>query len=332
MMARMRRAIRSFVPVPALVLVMVCVPTTAVGADSSEKVSEITDSRIKESSGLTISSAHDDLAYTMNDAGNAPIVFAIKVSTGDVVGTTRVEGGTIKDTESIAMDGEGTMWLADLGDNDERRDDVALYAFPEPGPGDHTVTATRYPVSYEAGPVDVEAFLVHPRTGAKFLASKNKKSSGTMYALPKKLSESSPNVATDLGKPVPEDVSDGTFSIDGTQALLRTRKEVYLVDPATWQTAGTVPVPPVEQGESIAMEPGGTSFLIGSEGKNSPLFRVAFGPDAPGVSPSPSPAEEPATAPPSEEGVAVPGWLVVVGGLAAVGALAAVAVWVSRRR
>ena len=230
MMARMnRRGARSVLR--ALVLAAVCAPTAALGADSSGKISEISDSRIKESSGLSISSAHDDLAYTINDAGNAPIVFAIKVSTGDVVGTTRVEGGDIKDTESIAIDGDGTMWLADLGDNDEERDDVALYAFPEPGPGDHTVTGKRYPVSYENGPVDVEAFLVHPKTGAKFLASKNKKDPGIVFALPKKLSETGPNVATDLGKPVPEDVSDGTFTIDGSQALLRTRKEVFLVDP-----------------------------------------------------------------------------------------------------
>ena len=176
----------------------------------------------------------------------------------------------IRDTESIAIDGDGTMWLSDLGDNDTKRDDAALYAFPEPGPGDHSVTAKRYPVSYDTGPVDVEAFLVHPKTGAKVLASKEKKKPGTLYALPEKLSETSPNVATDLGKPVPEDVSDGTYSIDGTQALLRTRDAVFLVDPGTWQQVGTLDVPKVEQGESIAMEPGGTSFIIGSEGKNSP--------------------------------------------------------------
>jgi hypothetical protein len=328
MIDRMRPGVRSVLL--GLVLAAVCAPNAAVGADSSEKVSEITDSRIKESSGLTVSSAHDDLAYTINDAGNAPAVFAIKLSTGDLLGTTRVEGGDIQDTESIAIDGDGTMWLADLGDNKAKRDDVALFAFPEPGPGDHTVTATRYPISYDTGPVDVEALLVNPTTGAKFLASKNKRSTGTLYALPKKLSETSQNVASDLGKPVPQDVSDGTFTIDGTQALLRTRKEVYLVDPTSWQIAGTLTVPSVKQGESIAMEPGGTSFIIGSEGKNSPLYRVAYGPDAPPITPSSSPADKPSTA--SDRGSAVPAWLVVVGGLAAVGVLAAVGWRVSRRR
>ncbi len=329
MMDRMPRYVGPFLLV--LVVVAWCVPAAAVAADS-EKVSEIGDSRIKESSGLTVSSAHEDLAYTINDAGNDPIVYGIKISTGDVVGTTRVGGGKVRDSESIAIDGDGTMWLADLGDNDEERDDVALYAFPEPGPGDHSVTAKRYPVSYKDGAVDIEAFLVHPETGAKFLASKEKKQSGSFFSLPDTLSETSSNVATDLGKEAPEDASDGTFNLDGTAALLRTRESVHLFDPASWQETGTVDVPEVEQGESIAMEPGGTSFLIGSEGKNSPLIRVAYGPDAPQVTPSPTSEEEPSTAPESDEGVSVPGWLVVVGGVAAVGALAAVAVWVSRRR
>ena len=169
MMFAMPRTLRSLLL--ALSLVALCVPTAAVAADS-EEISEMSDSRIEESSGLAISPKHEDLAYTIND-GDDPIVYAIKISTGDVVGTTRVGGGKLEDTESIAIDGDGRMWLADLGDNDRERDDAALYRFPEPGPGRHSVNAKRYPVSYEGGPVDIETFLVHPKTGEKFLASKD---------------------------------------------------------------------------------------------------------------------------------------------------------------
>ena len=97
-------------------------------------------------------------------------MYAIELSTGDVVGTTRVRGGNLDDTESIAIDGDGRMWLADLGDNDTERNDAALYRFPEPGPGRHSVNAKRFPVSYEGGPADIETFMVHPKTGEKFLA------------------------------------------------------------------------------------------------------------------------------------------------------------------
>ena len=312
-----------------LLLVALGAPTAAVGAES-EEVSEISDSRIKESSGLVISAEHEDLAYTINDAGNAPIVYGIKISSGEVVGTTRVAGGKIEDSESIAIDGDGTMWVADLGDNDEERDDAALYAFPEPGPGDNSVTAKCYPVSYDGGAVDIEAFLVHPETGEKFLASKQKKKNGTLFSLPAKLSENGDNRATDLGKEVPEDVSDGTFTPDGTQALIRTREAVHLFDPKNWSEIGLLSVPEVEQGESIAMEPDGKAFIIGSEGKNSPLIRVSFGPQASAEATPPSEQVEVSDEDESDEDVSVPVYAIVA--IVAVGVLALVAVWAARRR
>ena len=327
MMDVMSRTLRSLLLGP--LLIALCAPTAAVGAES-EEVSEISDSRIKESSGLVISAEHEDLAYTINDAGNAPIVYGIKISTGEVVGTTRVGGGKIDDSESIAIDGDGTMWVADLGDNDEERDDAALYAFPEPGPGDNQVTAKRYPVSYDGGAVDIEAFLVHPETGEKFLASKQKKKNGTLFSLPAKLSENGDNRATDLGKDVPEDVSDGTFTPDGTQALIRTRDAVHLFDPKNWSEIGLLSVPEVEQGESIAIEPDGRSFLIGSEGKNSPLIRVSFGPQASAEATPPSEQVEVSDEEESDEDVTVPVYAIVA--IVAVGVLALVAVWAARSR
>ncbi len=328
MMCAMNRHLGSVV----LALSIVLVPSAA-GSESSE-VSRISDDRIKESSGLAISAQHRDLAYTINDAGNAPIVYAIEISTGDVVGETKVGGGPVRDSEAIAIDGKGRMWLADLGDNDEERDDVALYRFPEPGPGNHSVDATRFPVSYGSGPVDVEAFLVHPETNEKFLITKEKKNGGALLALPGKLAADRANPARDVGKQMPQDTSDGTFTPDGSQALVRTRESVFVYDPKTWQQVEQLSVPEVEQGESIAMEPDGRSFIIGSEGKNSPLIRVAFGPqdeatDAPTDEPTPAPTAEPEAA--EETGTALPAWVVIVGGLAAVGVLAGVAWWVARR-
>ena len=326
MMDAMSRSLRSLLL--ALSLVALCAPTAAVAAES-EELSEISDSRIKESSGLTISAEHEDLAYTVNDAGNDPVVYGIKISTGEVVGTTRVGGGDVEDSESIAIDGDGTMWLADLGDNDEERDDTALYAFPEPGPGENSVTAKRYPVSYDGGAVDIEAFLVHPESGEKFLASKQKKEKGTLYSLPATLSENGDNRATDLGKDVPEDVSDGTFTPDGTQALIRTRSAVHLFDPKTWSEIGLLSVPEVEQGESIAMDPDGKSFIIGSEGKNSPLIRVSFGPEASAEATPPSQQED-VSDEESDEDVSISVYAIVA--VVAVGILALVAVWAARRR
>jgi len=329
MMDAMPRTLRSLLL--ALTLVALCAPAAAVAADS-EEISRLSDPRIEESSGLVISPEHEDLAYTINDGDDA-IVFAIKISTGDVVGTTRVRGGELDDTESIAIDGDGRMWLADLGDNDQERGDAALYRFPEPGPGRHSVNANRYPVSYEGGPADIETFMVHPRTGEKFLALRNEEGPGKLYSLPKKLTKNGDNRATDLGKSTPVDTSDGTFTPSGSQALIRTGFAVHVFDPETWSEVEELSVPEVENGESIAMEPDGKSFIIGSEGENSPLIRVAFESDETEASPSPTPSPTPETVDASDEtddGVSVPVYFIVA--LVAVGALALVAVWAARRR
>lgn len=331
-MVAMSRTLRSLLF--ALMLVAVCVPTAAVGQDS-EKISEMSDPRIEESSGLVISPKHQDLAYTINDGDN-PIVYAIEISTGDVVGTTRLRGGKVEDTESITIDGDGRMWLADLGDNDKERDDAALYRFPEPGPGQHSVNAKRYPVSYEGGPADIETFMVHPKTGEKFLATRDEKAPGTLYSLPKKLTRNGDNRATHLDKPVPVDTSDGTFTPSGSQALIRTGDAVHVFDPETWSEVERLSVPEVENGESIAMEPGGGSFIIGSEGDNSPLIRVTFESDQEPAEASltPTPSPTPDTVDASEEepddGINVPVYAVVA--ILAVGVLALVAVWAARRR
>jgi hypothetical protein len=316
----------------ALSLVALCIPAAAVAADS-EEISEIRDPRIEESSGLVISPEHEDLAYTINDGDDA-IVYAIEISTGDVVGTTRVRGGGMEDTESIAIDGKGRMWLADLGDNDRERGDAALYRFPEPGPGRHSVTARRYAVSYEGGPADIETLLVHPETGEKFLATRDEKSPGKLYSLPRMLTRNGDNRATDLDKSVPVDTSDGTFTPSGSQALIRTGEAVHVFDPETWSEVERLSVPEVENGESIAWEPNRESFLIGSEGENSPLIRVAYESEEPEASPTPTPSPTPETVDASDEesddGVTLPVYAIVA--IAAAVILALVAVWVARRR
>jgi hypothetical protein len=331
-MVAMSRSLRSHLL--ALSLVALFVPTAAVGQDS-EKISEMSDPRIEESSGLVISPKHEDLAYTINDGDN-PIVYAIEISTGNVVGVTRVGGGKVEDTESITIDGDGRMWLADLGDNDKERDDAALYRFPEPGPGQHSVNARRYSVTFEGGPADIETLMVHPKTGEKFLATRDEDAPGTLYSLPKKLTRNGDNRATHLDKPVPVDTSDGTFTTSGSQALIRTGDAVHVFDPETWSEVERLSVPEVKNGESIAMEPDGKSFIIGSEGDNSPLIRVAFEADQEPAeatdtpTPSPTPETVDVSDEESDDGVTVPVYAIVA--IAAVGVLALVAVWAARRR
>jgi len=258
-------------------LIVVLVSSLARRADGAEAgpevVSRMSDPRITESSGLAVSVKHDDLAYTINDSGHAPIVFAVKISTGAVVGATTITGSTPLDTEAIAIDGDGELWVADTGDNEERRTDVALYALPEPGPGNHSVAATRYPLTYPSGPADVETLLINPRTGAKQLVTKGL-FAGELLELPSTLSTDHANEPKVAGHDMPALVTDGVMSADGRYALLRTYSVVDLYDARTWKALRSDTTPPQPQGESIAIERSQKSYLIGSEGAGSELIRM----------------------------------------------------------
>ena len=261
-----------------LVLALFAAPAAAGGfpETASAQASSITDKRVTESSSLAISDRYDGVAYTANDE-HKPIVYAIDIRSGQVVGTTQLNVSKLGDPEALAIDRKGTLWLADLGDNFENRSDTAIYAFPEAGPGKCTAKAVRYPITYSDNRShNVETLLVNPVSGAKYLVSKVRDKGGTLFALPASLKPDVPNVAKDLGKPMPKRVSDGTFTPDGARALIRDESRIYVLNPRSWTIVQTVTAPRVLQGESVAFEPGELAFLTGSEGNPSPLIWVGF--------------------------------------------------------
>ena len=250
------------------------------GADVGyDVVSTITDPRITESSGLVLSNRHPDLAYTINDSGNAATVFAIRVSTGKVVGTTKVTGGTLLDTEALSIDSDGTLWIADTGDNNSSRNDVALYALPEPGEGDHSVKAHRFAVAYADGPHDVETLLINPKTNKKYLIGKGLLG-GEVYLLPAALTTDAANKLAPINAEVPLLLTDGAFTPDGRYAVLRSYIAIHVFDVGSWHQVRTEPLPYQKQGETLAMESAGDSLLVGSEGADSRLLRLGFSVEA----------------------------------------------------
>ncbi len=322
-----------------LVLLLVVVIVSSVGdradgaAAEPQVVSRLTDPRITESSGLALSLAYDGMAYTINDSGNAPLIFAVDIATGRTVGTTRVEGGRLRDTEALAIDRDGTLWVADTGDNDEQRDDAALYALPEQGAGNHTVRAKRYPIVYGDLSPNVEALLVHPVTGAKYLVSKNVMG-GTVYALPPTLSTERANAAVAQAVNGPPIVTDATFTRDGTYAVLRSYTSMFLIDPTDWSVINSVPTPQQKQGETITAEV--DSLLIGSEGSGSELIRVPIPAVPVDQAPAPNPTNSAdvssASAGASDDETVAP-LLFVLGALVTAGVLGAgVTVWARRSR
>src|SRR6266498_3879798 len=95
----------------------------------------MSDPRIKESSGVVASRRYTDVFWTHNDGGGAKkqVLYAI-----DREGNTRasfpVIGVTLHDWEDLAIDSTGHLYIGDIGNNDSKRDALAVYEIKEPNP------------------------------------------------------------------------------------------------------------------------------------------------------------------------------------------------------
>lgn len=150
----------------------------------------------------------------------------------------------------------------------------AVYVLDEPGAGNHEVNADRYPITLDGGAVEIEAIAVLPHRVD--LYSKGWPRGRAFQVIG--LTKSGPNVARVTRRTAPAWTADASATPDGRFVLLKGAVEVEVRDARTWQLVHADVIPMLQQGESIAVEASGQSYLIGSEGGNSPLVRVAFHP------------------------------------------------------
>ncbi|MFV8751320.1 hypothetical protein ACNOYE_12315 [Nannocystaceae bacterium ST9] len=91
------------------------------------------DSSVREPSGIVVSAQHEGVLWTHPDSGNGNWLFAVDRS-GKSLARLRVENVENIDWEDIARDDRGNLWLADIGNNESDRRDLALHRVPEPDP------------------------------------------------------------------------------------------------------------------------------------------------------------------------------------------------------
>ena len=200
------------------------------------------DPRVRESSGVAASRRAPGVLWTHNDSGDGPYVYATD-TTGAARGTFAVTGARNVDWEDIALGpcAAGTcLYLADTGDNQERRQSVALYRVPEPElPDRHpfrtrpTAPAQAVTVRYPDGPHDVEAMWVAPSQDVH-LVTKGRSGPVRHYRVPARAWGSSTQVTAELIETLPIAVRSGRdhvtgagLSPDGQTVALRTYSAVY---------------------------------------------------------------------------------------------------------
>ncbi|WP_158883030.1 hypothetical protein [Amycolatopsis anabasis] len=248
-----------------------------------ETVCTINDKRVGELSGLA---SDGENRYAINDGGSRIEIFVL----GRDCGVRKVITSPTDpfDVEDLARGADGTLWLADTGDNRKQRDTVALHAVTPQG------KSTLYRLTYPDGQHDTEALLLD-RSGTPFLITKNVLGEATIYRPAGKLASPGPTAlekagsvslkTTDTpGGPVGSLgsvlVTGAASTPDGKVIALRTYTDAYLypapdgdVVAALGREPVRVPLPNEKQGEAIAFDPDGT-LLSGTEGAGQPLRAV----------------------------------------------------------
>lgn len=246
------------------------------------RTGEIQSPRVRESSGVAVSRTHPDVLWTHNDSGDRPYIYATDLSGADR-GALLVPGADAVDWEEMALGpcpstaaapaGRHCLYLADTGDNLERRASVIVYAVPEPDPPTSpadTQRTTAAPVTlrlrYSDGPHDVEAIYVSPQDGALYFVSKGRTGAIRLYRVPSAAWSADTTVVATLVQELPitphrEEgrwVTGAAIRADGRLVAVRTYGEIYFFQPtASGRLLATNrPMCPTnwveEQGEAVA--------------------------------------------------------------------------------
>jgi hypothetical protein len=235
-------------------------------------VFHIQSDQIDESSSLVVSTVHPHLVYTTNDSGDAPNVYVLDSRTGALVGTTTLEGVEPVDVEALAAGDDGSLVIADIGDNDAVRDAVDVYRIPQPGRGTASVQPAGASLTYQGGPRDAEGVLYDAQSGRVFVVSKEY-AEAHVYRSPRDLFDRQHAVMTPVAD-APDLATDATFLPGGELVAIRTYFAVDYYRLPGWERVATEVLPLQKQGEAIAAPPGGRELWIGSEGVNSAVLAI----------------------------------------------------------
>ncbi|MEV1147949.1 hypothetical protein, partial [Micromonospora sp. NPDC049799] len=219
-----------------------------------------------------------------------------------------------RDTEDLAVGADGTVWVADIGDNGRSRTTIAVWKLP---PG--AERPVLYRMAYPDGPHDAEALLV-TGDGRPLIVTKY---SAALYAPTAALRPGTTVPLARVGQVrLPASTTSNPFAgvgrtavtgaataPDGRRVVLRTYADAFEFDVVGGDVVGAltsgVPrvtaLPDEPQGESITYSRDGRSLLTVSETANQPAGT------RPGILRYPLAAAVASTAPPATPASSGPG-------------------------
>lgn len=343
----------------AAVIGLVVLPGAPAGAtptySTSTTVCTVTDPRINEGSGMVLRGDGFDV---INDGGDVVQVFHLDRACA-VTGLTTASLDPF-DTEDLATGPDGRLWVGDIGDNDQKRESVAVEII-DGTVEDASGSALLRRFTYPDGPHDAEALIVDP-AGRIVIVTKEFLGGSGVYSSTDPV-DVSPDGSSDpvalvkvgvlqlevtntpggpIGLAGNLTVTGAATTADHSLVALRTYTDAYVWSvPAISSIAQTLtddaPVrsalPEQPQGEAIALAGDGTMYLYG-EGVGQQIVGLAPTGEAPPASGTSRPTTVPATpsAEPDARNAAggSTGQVIGIGAVAAV-ALAVLVLMVIRR-
>ncbi|MGY1619634.1 hypothetical protein ACI797_23080 [Geodermatophilus sp. SYSU D00691] len=251
-------------------------PQAATDTAAPQTLCQVTDPRLAELSGLVVVG---DRMVALDDGGQQLSV--VVLDTACAVVEVRTGAVDPYDPEDLAVGADGTVWVADIGDNRLERPSVAVLALRPDG------TTGVYRLTYPDGPHDAESLLLAP-DGTPYLVTKEVLGASGLYR-PTAPPADGGTVALERvgtvtftltgteGGPVGRAgqlmATGGAVSRDGRLLALRTYTDAYV-----WPLSGSdvpgalagepvrVPLPPAPQGEAISFSADDRQLVVAGEG------------------------------------------------------------------
>jgi hypothetical protein len=240
------------------------VPESCVVAQASASIPDL-----HEASGLAVSRRDRGLLWSHNDSGNEAVLFALDVA-GTLRGRLRVPIRT-RDWEDISAaqcPSGPCLYLADIGDNQARRQRVTIYRIQEPAPdAAETAPADVLHATYPDGPHNAEAMFV---IGDElFVVTRDRV--GAVYRVAVPHVREARMTFERLGELGLANVSDAEASFDEQVVVVRNALEAVFYRTTDLTAGRTVPFQRIAirglreaQGEGVALD--GDVLYLASEG------------------------------------------------------------------
>lgn len=259
----------------------------SVAGDSSRiDCGAIENDRLREISGIAASWRNPGILWVHNDSGDRNRIYAID-GRGRHRGTFTLVGARARDWEDIAVGpgpapGASYIYVADIGDNDNKFPAVHVYRVREPAlpdtlaPGKfRLLQVDRLTFTYPDRPRDAETLMIDPLSGDLYIVTKREKQVRVYRAAAPITPGEQQELVLAAKLPFRYAVA-GDISRDGRKILIKSYSEIYYwqrrrpepLAQALRRPPQRVPYVPEPQGEAVCWDPDGAGYYTTSEERN----------------------------------------------------------------